>query len=172
MSIATGGPSPANNTQVPGVEDFLLALLRLASALNGSAMFSQHGLGLAEWAMLKELGTTPSPLADLSRRTRLSRQRVRILIKELEKKGFVVVAGMTNGDRRGRTIAATEQAIGALTAVAALLNALDLPAKGRGIPRAVLLTRHLLRSLRRTRKQMAAADATLAARIRHDGLSA
>jgi len=93
----------------------------------------------------------------------LSRQRVRILIKELEKRGLVLVTGTADGDRRGRTIAATERAIGAVAAIAVQLNSLDLPARGKGIPRAVLLTRYLLRSLRQSRKHIGAAGCSLAA---------
>ena len=138
------------------LEDFLLTFLRLASVLNESAIFSDHGIGSAEWAMLTEIGGTPVRLTELSRRMRLSRQRVRILIKELQSKGLLHVAESTEGDRRSRTISATPRAAGVLQAINAKLKSLDLPAKGKGLPRATKFTHSLLRTLRQTKKRQGA----------------
>lgn len=141
------------------LEDFLLSLLRLASVLNESSIFSNHGIGLAEWAMLTEIGGTPVRLGELSRRMRLSRQRVRILIKELQNKGLLHVAEATEGDRRSRTIAATPRAAEVLQAITAKLESLDLPAKGKGLSRATKFTHSLLRTLRQTKKRLGAVAA-------------
>ena len=143
--VTTGGPAGAD------LEIFLLGVLRLASLLNDSVIFARHGIGLAEWAVLREIGTERTPLSQLWRRTRLSRQRVRVLIKELERKGLVEVA--TDGHGRRRTLAATPDAIKHLHAITETLNGLDLPGKGRGIPRAARFAQQLLRTLRRTKKR-------------------
>lgn len=157
MSTDVSEFDPANGVpRFTELEDFLLTLLRLASVLNESAIFSDHGIGLAEWAMLTEIGATPVRLAELSRRMRLSRQRVRILIKELQSKGLLHVAEVTEGDRRSRTIAATPHAAEVLQAITAKLNALDLPAKGKGLPRATKFSHSLLRTLRQTKKRQGA----------------
>lgn len=142
------------------LEDFLLSLLRLASALNESAIFSDHGIGPAEWSMLTDIGATPVRLAELSRRMRLSRQRVRVLIKELQGKGLLQVAGSTDGDRRSRTISATPRATEVLQAIAAKLESLDLPVKGKGLPRVTKFTHSILHTLRQTKKRQGATAAS------------
>jgi DNA-binding MarR family transcriptional regulator len=160
MSTDVSEFDPANGVRrCTELEGFLLSLLRLASVLNESAIFSDHGIGLAEWAMLTDIGATPVRLAELSRRMRLSRQRVRILIKELENKGLLHVAGSTEGDRRSRTISATPRAAEVLQAITAKLESLDLPAKGNGLPRATKFTHSLLRTLRQTKKRQGATAA-------------
>jgi DNA-binding MarR family transcriptional regulator len=142
---AAGGPAGAD------LEAFLLGVLRLASVLNDSVIFARHGIGLAEWAVLRDIGAERIPLSQLWRRTRLSRQRVRVLVKELERKGLVEVA--MDGDGRRRTLAATPDAIQHLRAITEALNALDLPGKGRGLPRAARFAHQLLRTLRQTKKK-------------------
>ena len=152
MSIETSeGNAAAAASAGADLEAFLLGVLRLASVLNDSVIFARHGIGLAEWAVLRDIGAERIRLSQLWRRTRLSRQRVRVLVKELERKGLVEVA--MDGDGRRRTLAATPDAMQRLCAITDALNALDLPGKGRGLPRAARFAHQLLRTLRQTKKK-------------------
>ena len=88
MSIeASEGNAAAGASAGADLEAFLLGVLRLASVLNDSVIFARHGIGLAEWAVLRDIGAERIRLSQLWRRTRLSRQRVRVLVKELETNG-------------------------------------------------------------------------------------
>jgi DNA-binding MarR family transcriptional regulator len=151
IELARGLPAPNMSTSEQ-LEGFLLSLLRLASVVNESAIFADHGIGLAEWALLKDIGDERMPLTLLWRRSRLSRQRVRVLVRELERKGFVEVTD-ADGDRRGRMIITMPTGTEALRSISAKLSSLDVPAKGKGIPRAARLAEQLLRTLRQTKKR-------------------
>ena len=152
MSIeASQIKATASGAASADLEAFLLGVLRLASGLNDSVIFARHDIGLAEWAVLREIGAERIGLSQLWRITRLSRQRVRVLVKELEQKGLVEVA--LEGDGRRRTLAATPDALQRLRAITDALNALDLPGKGRGLPRAARFAQQLLRTLRQTKKK-------------------
>lgn len=152
MSLDASQPqaTPSEPTSAD-LEAFLLGVLRLASVLNDSVIFARHDIGLAEWAVLREIGAERIGLSQLWRSSRLSRQRVRVLVRELEQKGLVEVA--MEGDGRRRTLAATPDALQRLRAITDALNALDLPGKGRGLPRAARFAQQLLRTLRQTKKR-------------------
>jgi hypothetical protein len=156
QSIEAPSGSPAR-ARTP-LEEYLLSLHRLASVLAESNIFQENGIGLAEWVILQEVGPTPMPMTSLIRRTGLSRQRVRILLRELRAKKMVMIIDGTAGDRRARSVVASPAATKALGAVAERLGLVDVPGTAKGLPRATTLNLRLMRGLRSLRAPPAQAS--------------
>jgi len=140
------------------LEEYLLSLHRLASALAESSIFAESGLGLAEWVILRELDSSPVPMATLIRRTRVSRQRVRVLLKELKTKGLIAIVQGSEGDRRERAVVASPAAVAALRTIAGRLDLMSVSGGARGVSRLTRLNLRLTRELRALRLPVADAS--------------
>jgi len=98
---AKGGEQPVK------ISDFVLAMHRLNNATADADVFSNNGVTIAEWALLKEMnGKSEMSLADVNKAARVSRQRLRTLLSDLDGKGFIksAKAETGEGDQRTRTI--------------------------------------------------------------------
>ena len=134
------------------VEDFIIVLSRLTSIIADAPIFMEHSLGPAEWSLLKVLESEPLSTAELVRRSRLSRQRVGVLVKELEAKGFLAVNPLGEGDRRVRIVHVTPLGIATLSEISRRLGALNLPGSAKRLSGAVRQARLLLRELIREKR--------------------
>ena len=112
---AVGGTAE-NSKDHHAIEDFLLHLHRLASILGETTIFARHGIGLAEWALLKSLAVTPIPIRELRRRLNVSRQRTSTLLKDLQEKDLVVIERVEN-ERRRQTVHLTQDAVATMRAI-------------------------------------------------------
>jgi len=90
--------------QLSPLEEFLVVASRLNSSISDLPIFSDHGIGSANWALLKLLESGSMSTEQLAQRANLSRQRVRVQVKELEAKHFLSVTRQDEGDRRLRIV--------------------------------------------------------------------
>ncbi len=116
------------------LENFVIAVHRLSTALGESKGLAQSGIGISEWAILKVLGDQKEYQQHVLRKSGVSRQRIRKLLQELETKRIVTISQSDGDDRRQRIIAATPRALecrrNALAGLAELISQLD--SRGRG----------------------------------------
>src|SRR6185295_19534687 len=74
-------PTVAGRDPILGLEDFLLYVHRLSATLGDTKIFTDHGIGLAEWAILKNLqNDSPTRIRQIERRTNLPRRRLSKLL--------------------------------------------------------------------------------------------
>lgn len=140
------------------IEDLLVTVARLASTISDSPIFSEQGIGPADWSLLKVLEAGPLSSSELVRQTNLSRQRVRVLVKELEAKKLLTVTQQREGDRRTRMVQLLPQAAATLAETSRRIEALNVPTKTKRFTSAVKQTRLLLRLLLRERRLKSAAS--------------
>lgn len=128
-------------------EDYVLDANRIVSVLSDSAIFAEHGIGLAEWAVLRAVsqaeGGSVGNLA-LIRQVGISRQRLRDLLRSLEERKLVQVA-VSDADRRQRDISLGDAAPEVLEAISVALGKLS---GSLGFVRQELATRSLAASAR------------------------
>lgn len=86
------------------LEEFLLVASRLNASIADLPIFADHSIGPANWALLKALESGPLSTDQLAQRANLSRQRVRVQVKELEAKQLLAVTRQDDGDRRARFV--------------------------------------------------------------------
>jgi DNA-binding MarR family transcriptional regulator len=133
------------------LEDFLIGVCRLTSTISDSPIFSDNGVGPAEWVLLKVLETGPLSISELVRQSNVSRQRVGVLVKELQSKKFLSVSAQLQGDRRTRIVRILPSGSTALEKISRRLQSLNIRKSPRRFAGAVRQTHTLLRTLRRER---------------------
>lgn len=94
----------SDESSLSALEEFLGVASRLNSAISDLPIFADHGIGPANWALLKVLESGPASTDQLAQRANLSRQRVGVQVKELEVKKFLAVTRLDDGDRRSRVV--------------------------------------------------------------------
>jgi len=106
------------------LDDFIAAVHRMATAVSDSDIFAKHGVTVAEWSMLKAMGDkSEAAMKEVGRRAGVSRQRLRTLLADLEKKGFIKVArDDAGGDRRARSITIAPKTAEVVAAIAGEFN--------------------------------------------------
>jgi DNA-binding MarR family transcriptional regulator len=119
------------------LEDFIIGVHRLSTALAESKVLTESGFGISEWAVLKALGDQKEFQQNILRKSGVSRQRIRKLLFELETRQMVTLSQSEGSDRRHRIIAATPHAMEIRrNAAAAFANLISLPdAQHRSIAR-------------------------------------
>lgn len=101
---AKGGKS-AKARKPAKVDDFVLGLHRVSTMLADADVFSKHGVTVGEWATLKAMGDKPEvSLREVTKGAGVSRQRMRTLLTDLEKKGFIKTGRSGDSDKRTRAI--------------------------------------------------------------------
>ena len=69
------------------IENFLLCLHRVSNALADSNILAKYSIGISEWAVLNTLdGGKEFNLQQIVRQAGVSRQRIRMILRELETK--------------------------------------------------------------------------------------
>ena len=90
------------------IENFLLCLHRVSNALADSNILAKYSIGISEWAVLNTLdGGKEFNLQQIVRQAGVSRQRIRMILRELETKRLVTVSQVTKGDKRQRIVTGT-----------------------------------------------------------------
>lgn len=139
--------SPAEAAAV--IEEFLLESHRLVASLNTSAVLAAHGATLAEWAILKEFHSSPTPLLAAARRLRLSRHGLRRQLERLEKKGLIRMTQIGAADQQKSGFEVTPQGKALLQEFSKGLGSVSA-GSGAGYRRAARIARLLQRSLRKS----------------------
>ena len=117
----------AMSEEMPGasvLEEFLDVVSRLNSSITDLPIFSDYSIGPANWALLKALKDGPLSTDQLAQHASLSRQRVRVQVKELEAKQFLIVARQDEGDRRARIVQLSPHGSRALEEISTWLDEL------------------------------------------------
>lgn len=154
MSLAFTDAQQSSSTGLPLLEGLFLELHKISAALNESQIFADYGITLAEWAILvRTIGTDPVPLIDIVRATRLSRPRIRQLLKELEKKKLVQMREPLAGDRRLRLVESLPRAHEIVLGIRHNLEGLDISSNHIAAMRLTRDIRLLLRAVRTTRRK-------------------
>ena len=114
---------------------------------------AEHEIGVGEWAVLKSFGNEKSlPLREILRQTGLSRQRIRMLLVDLQRKQFLSVAQSAEGDKRVREVTATPKAAKAVSSISKELKRLGMEVGGetalKSFARASKLSRRLIRTMK------------------------
>jgi DNA-binding MarR family transcriptional regulator len=98
------------------LESMLVNAHRIAITLSDLTIFQE--ISVAEWALLKSLGDRQRvPLKEISAAAGLSRQRLRKLVIELQRKGLVSTERAEGDDKRLKTISATPLAAKVLSLI-------------------------------------------------------
>lgn len=117
-------PSKARKTAK--LDDFLLGVHRMAMLMADADVFAKHGVTVGEWATLKAMGDkTEVSLRDVTKGAAVSRQRLRTLLNDLEKKGFIKAGRSGDKDKRTRAITVLPKRAEVVAAVAAEFDAMS-----------------------------------------------
>lgn len=140
--------------EVESIEDFVLSTIRIASLLSEVSIFARHDITAGGWAVLKAVGrSAPVPLKDVAVHTGISRQRLRMLLKQLEAGGLITVSQPPEGDQRARLVTASPEAEPIMQAVSDDLRRIASAAGGekwvKVMARSVRLSGRIARELRR-----------------------
>jgi DNA-binding MarR family transcriptional regulator len=131
------------------LESFILQLHRVSAQLLTFSAFNKHGISIAEWVLLKQLGSLPQRIMQISRKARISRQRASQLINRLEHKGLVRYVDAPNSNRKAGVVA-SESATAILADISDELAQVDLVTPKQLLPRLTRLLTRVGRSLRET----------------------
>jgi DNA-binding MarR family transcriptional regulator len=122
-----GGGREKEGMKEAKLDDFIVAVHRMATLVADADVFSKNGVTIAEWSMLKAMGNkTEASLNEVSKRASVSRQRLRTLLADLEKKGFIKVArdDRDEGDKRTRAVTVLPKCTEVVSAIAREFDAL------------------------------------------------
>jgi len=107
------------------LEDLLLSAHRFALSAGAIGAFVASGLTVAEWGMLRTIGSRQDvPLKEVLAASRLSRQRIRTLLSDLQQKGLIISKQSSAGDKRARTVSATAKASSVLSSISTQMEEL------------------------------------------------
>lgn len=119
-----GAKGKTNKARKPAkVDDFVLGLHRVSTMLADADVFSKHGVTVGEWATLKAMGDKPEvSLREVTKGAAVSRQRMRTLLGDLEKKGFIKTGRSGASDKRTRAITVLPKRAEVVNAISAELD--------------------------------------------------
>lgn len=104
FSSASPEESPENTS---ALEEFLVVASRLNASISDLPIFADQGIGSASWALLRALKDGPLSMDHLAQKASISRQRVRVQVRELEAKHLLAVSRQDEGDRRAHIVEIT-----------------------------------------------------------------
>jgi len=156
---STGKAAATEGAHKVQLEDMLLLLHRTSSTVSDSAIFSERGMSLEGWAILREIGPDGSTVAGIARNLRISRRRVGKAVTDLADRGAIEISRSDRGRRAARRVSILPKGGEILSNISSHLKSLDHAGNERSFNRGRRVFKAVLRTLPR-RKKPVALDAT------------